>query len=357
MKFVKGILTIVISILLTSGLYAQKYGPNDVKSFDTKFIRKKILYVPIVDNVNSALKDKTVFRGLKTDKQIDKKWKEIWDEGIKNSTFDMLEGYEIKQFRRKLLEKSKDKTVVVMYFERDFYNNWHANLEVCEPKKELVASTIVNGLKLTSSEDVTLMMNMLSFSMINASNYYGDKVRPLYRNHENKYKESINDFSKNLKSKVFIIPEVDRKEHKKYKKYNDKIEEFLKEEWKFSSFKFLDPDDIPKNLKNKDKNKYYLKSLAVYTGNSKIIYNYYLVVRASDNAVITDYMARDNILKYRDYKYLQDKIEDWTMYFMSARDRREYEQAKEQVSSKSSSSKSGRISQTKKKTTKGSKKK
>lgn len=327
MSLAKRIALILVLIGLVSVMNAQNYFPEKPKSFDIKFIKGKKVYVPIVDALPKALKDESVFKGLKLDKEIDAAYAKIWKEGYDNSFFDLLD-FEILRFNEKKLKEAKDKTAVVLRLEKDFYENWNAYLVVMEPKYSIIASAPANGLILTHAEDISLLFNMLHYSMIKACNYYGDNAKSFYKGHKNKYKITMDEFSNDLKKRVLLIPKYSKKDMKNYKKINDKNEAFLKENWKLTSYKILKKDELAAKVKSEGFNGYYFRPFNLNTNNEKIVLKYFMVLRADNQAVLFDVRGgRD--LRQGNLKYLQTALDEWLYYFMDGKKRKAYDLAKE----------------------------
>ena len=278
MKNIIRILSIFLMFVAAGEVSAQTYMPKLPNEFDIKTLKGKYIYLPVVDKVSLQLKDEAAFYGLTTDKQIDNLWEKIWTEGIANSVYD-LSDYRITKYNKDKTIKEKDKAAILLYFEKDFNQNWFAYLAVTEPKFSIIASAVVNDLKMTNSRDITLMFNMLTYSLVKAANYHGDNVKPLYRKHEYKYRVAMDEFSDNLKNKVLLVPEVDKKESKKYKKFNTKTKEWLKEEWKLTGYKFINyRKELKAELESENFTGYYFRIFKMKTANPKILYNYYVLL-------------------------------------------------------------------------------
>jgi hypothetical protein len=314
-----------ILVLFVKGMYAQEYGPKPVKPFDVKLIKGKVLYLPEYDDKAGFVKvfiPRESFKEFKSEKDIAVEFKKRWDTAISSSTFD-LAPHEIKWFDHMKLEKDRDKTVMCFYTESDFYHNWYAYIDVMDPKPTTVACVLVNGLDFSNINDVKLMFNMLAYSMIKGCSFYGDDAKGLYREHRNVYKKSMEAFSEDIRQRVLLVPKFD-KDRKDFKKFNEKLNEYMKINWKISNFDFLTQQEIDKRVAEKRTSDYYIKILPVYTANEKMVYNYYLLLTAANNDVLMTYMGNMYLVP-GNMKIFQVNTEQWLYYFMDRKKRDKYQ--------------------------------
>jgi hypothetical protein len=322
--FRKSFLVFVL-ILLVKSVTAQEYGPKPVKPFDVKIIKGKTLFIPEYDEKVGFVKTfipREAFKEFKSEKEIAYEFKKRWDSAIKISTFDFAP-HEIKWFDRKKLERDRDKTVMCLYYESDFYNNWYAYLQVMDPKPTDVACALVNDLDFSNINDVKLMFNMLVYSMIKGCSYYGDDAKGLYKEHQYKYKKVMESFSDSIRYRVLLVPKFD-KERKDFKKYNEKLNEYLKLNWKISNFDFLTQLEIDRRVAAKRSSDYYIKSIPIHTANEKMTYNYFIILTAANNDIIHTYTGAMYLLP-GNLKYFQIDIENWLYYFMERKKRDKYQ--------------------------------
>jgi hypothetical protein len=325
MNILKRIPCFFIAFIIFQYASAQDYGPKPIKPYDVKLIKGKVLLIPEYDDKAGFVKifiPKEAFKEFKTEKEINNEYKKRWDSAMKISSFDLIASYEIKWFDKGKLDKENDKMYMTLNFEADFYNNWYAFLTVFDPKTTVVATAPVNGLDFSKIDDIKLMMNMLAYSMIKGSSFYGDDAKSLYRDHQFRYKKAMEVFSDSIRNRVFLLTRFD-KDKKNYKKYNDNLNEALKLSWKISNFDFLLDNEVKKRVAEKRLNDYYLKSIPIYTSNSLMVYNYWLVLTASNNDVIYTNMG-STFLNSKNLKFFQIDIEKWLYYFMTKRTRDKY---------------------------------
>lgn len=325
MNILKRIPQVFIVILFFQYAIAQEYGPKPIKPYDVKLIKGKVLLIPEYDDKTTFVKifvPKESFKEFKTEKEINNEFKKRWDSALKLSTFDLIASYEIKWFDKNKLDKENDKTYMTLNFESDFYNNWYAFLTVFDPKTTVVATAPVNSFDFSKIDDIKLMMNMLAYSMIKGCSFYGDDAKSLYRDHQYRYKKTLENFSDSIRNKVLLVTRFD-KDRKNFKKYNDNLNEALKINWKISNFDFLLENEVNKRVAEKRTNDYYIKSVPIYTSNSLMVYNYWLVLTATNNDVIYTNMGSTYLIP-NNLKYFQIDIEKWLYYFMTKKNRDKY---------------------------------
>jgi len=323
MRIHKLIAVLLLMVLYALNLHAQEFGPPKVKSFDIKLLKGKVLYVPVIDKVPVKVKDMNSFNQFRNQYQIDDEWKRRVDEAMAQSSFDFLP-YEVKKFGALDLKKDKDKIAVVMYFEKDFYDNLYAYIALCDPKWEIIANCPVNDLTLTNIKDLTFMFNMLQYSLVVSSAYYGDAAKSLYRGHENKYAQSIRSFGEDLSKKVFIFPKYDKKE-RNFEKKNEQMNEFLKLYWKLTPFEFISQVDHDKRV-NEGFNGIYLHCFVIYTSNPKSDYYYYVFLTDKQD-VLYWYLSKTKI-NAAGLNYAHARVEEWIVAYMDAKRRKEYDELK-----------------------------
>jgi len=324
MKFFRCLIWAILFFGVINPSFSQDYGPIKLKKQDIKYLKGKILTIPIYDAKMGFCKlfiDPSVFKDCKTDKKVQDEYNRRWDSAIKASTWDLTD-HEFKYFDREKLEKDKDKTTMAMFFDHDFYNNWYAYLAIYEPVYAVVAVAPINGIDLANIQELKTLMNMLTYSLINTFSYYGDEAKGLYRGHEYVYRNFLNAFSDTIKSKVFLIPQFD-KERKNFKKYNEKLSEYVKLNWKISKFEILPPAEYKKRVAEGRPNDYYLKDCKINTDNSIISYHYYAVMRTANDYMIHGFMA-DQYLTTGNIKYCEVYMERWFYKFMEKKKRDRY---------------------------------
>lgn len=324
MKFFRCLIWAILFFGIINPSFSQDYGPIKIKKQDIKNLKGKVLTIPIYDEKMGFCKifiDPTTFKECKTDKKVQDEYNRRWDSAIKASTYD-LTSHEFKYFDLEKLKRDKDKTTLALFFDHDFYDNWYAYLAIFEPKYQVVAVAPINGIDLANIEDIKTMMNMLAYSLINTYSFYGDEAKSLYRGHENKYRNFLNAFSDTLNTKVFLIPQFD-KERKKFKKFNEKIGEYVKQNWKLTKFELLPPVEFKKRVAEGRPNDYYIKSCNINTDNSIITYHYFAIMSTSNNDMIHGFMGLQ-YLNTSNIKYFQINIERWLFKFMDKKKRDKY---------------------------------
>ncbi|MFC2113872.1 hypothetical protein ACFLRI_00830 [Bacteroidota bacterium] len=324
MKSAKTLNLLLAGIMVFSGLAAQNYGPEKVKTFDSRILKSKSLLVPIVDKVPDKCKDMSTWRSFNTATKVENEWKRRVDEAMANSSFDFL-SYEVKNFNPEQLKKEKDRTTVALYFDKDFYQNLYVYIAVAEPKWQVIATAPVNGLMLSEIKDLTFMFNMLQYSMITACEFYGDNFKPLYRGHEFKYMKAIDQFTDDIRSKLFLVPKLDKKQ-KGYGKKNEKMNEYLKLDWKLTSFDLIYQADINTKI-NSGFDGMYMQDIPIYTANPKVDYHFVIWVTAPDKNVLF-WQLQQTDLKPAYLKFAQSVIDEWIVMFMEPKKQRSYSELK-----------------------------
>lgn len=324
MKSIKTLISLFILILFIPNLFAQTYGPEKMKAVDSKLLKNRTLLVPFVEKIPLKCKDMSGWRAFNTDTKTENEWKRRVDEALSNSSFDFFK-YEVKDFNKDKIKKNKDKNYAVLYFDKDFYQNIYVHIALAEPKWHVIATAPVNDLMLSDIPDLTLMFNMLQFSLVQTSGAYQESFKPLYRGHEFKYKTAIDEFTTDIRAKSFLVTKYDKKE-KGYAKKNEKMNEYLKLDWKLTGFNFIYENEI-KDRVNAGFDGLYMKPFTIYTANPKADYYYIVFLTSPGNQVVYWFLALDDI-KPANLRYLQPKIDDWFLSFMDQKKRRSYEELK-----------------------------
>lgn len=329
MKHIKAIALLKIMILLPAFLFAQEFGPKKVKAFDQKLVKGRTLLILPYDKIPVKNADLNVFKAFKTDIQKEREWKRMVDTAIKASCFDYFE-YQVKDFFLDDMKKTKDKNVVLLYYTRDFYDNFYAEIAIVEPKYEILACVPINGLWLTDFNDLKLMFNMLQYSLVVNSGYYGNDAKPLYRGHKNKYEADLRQFCEKLRSKVFLFEKYD-KDVKGFAKKNEKMNTFLKMNWKLTTYEMASRKDIEQRVKT-GFDGFYMKSIYIYTANPKITYNYNLFLNGRSGNVLFIHQT-NGLIPPAAFKYVQTHMEEWLVANMDPKQQKEFQESKAQVSS------------------------
>jgi hypothetical protein len=324
MKSIKVIISLFISILFATSIFAQSYGPDKLKSVDPKYLKNKTLLIPFVEKIPEKNKDLSGWKAFNTDTKMENEWKRRVEEAMKASSFDFLK-FEVKAFNKDVIKKEKDRLSAVLFFERDFYDNWYVKMAIAEPKWQEIATAPINGLMLSDIPDLTFMFNMLQYSLIQTSAAYDNNFRPLYRGHELKYKARIDAFMDDIREKTFLVEKLDKKE-KGFAKKNEKMNEYLKLDWKFTGFDFLYKKEIEAKVAE-GFDGIYMHNFTIYTANPKIDYQYVVFVTSPGREVLY-WMLIPGQIKPANIKYVQPKIDDWVLYFMDSKKRKSYEELK-----------------------------
>lgn len=318
MKSIKAIISISISIFFVSSISGQDCNMNKPKSFESKLLRNKTIWIPTIDQIPKRLIDRTSFREFNTNSKVATEYIKRWNEGIKASSFDYTT-HEVRKFNWQEEKKAKSKGVIIMYFEKDYCQNNYAYLAFTEPKFVIIGNAVVNDLDFSKVEDIKMLMNMFAYSVTASSGYFDYRSKPLYRGHEMTYRKNMEEFAKNEKTNSFLVPKFDRK-IKNYKKSNDKINEYLKTSWDLSTYVSLSQSDINARIAEVNPSDYYIRIFPIYTSNDKLQYQYYAILTASNNDMIYGSVGGRE-LKTGNLKNFQEYIGDWLYFFKDPKTR------------------------------------
>jgi len=327
MKFLKTFVLLIVVSLFTTVINAQQFGPKIIKSFESKDVKGRSLLVLPIEKIPVKNKDMSVFKEFKTDSKVEKEWKRRVESAIASSTFDYFEA-QVKDFHLEDMKKNKEKSVALLYFDKDHYDNYYAEIAIVEPKYQILACVPVNGLTLTDSNDLKLMFNMLQYQLIINSAYYGNNAKSLYRGHENRYQQDIREFSEKVRSKTFLFAKYD-KEVKNFAKKNEKLNTFMKINWKLTLYEMVTQKDLEQRIQAKF-NGIYLKSIYIYTDNPKITYNYNLFMNGNSGNVLFIHQT-NGLISPASFKYVEKNLEEWLMANMDSKQLKEYTESKAKV--------------------------
>jgi len=327
MKFLKNFALIIAVSLLSVGLQAQHFGPKVIKSFESKDFKGRSLLVLPIDKFPVKNKDMSVFKEFKTDAKVEREWKRRVEAAIAASTFDFFE-VQVKDFYLEDMKKTKDKAVALLYFDKDHYDNYYAEIAVVEPKYQILACVPINGLTLTDSSNLVLMFNLLQYQLVINSAYFGNNAKPLYRGHENKYQSDIREFSDRVRSKSFLFAKYD-KEIKNFAKRNEKMNTFMKMNWKLTLYEMVTQKDLEQRIQTKF-NGMYMKPIYIYTDNPKITYNYNVFLNGNTGSVLFVHQT-NGLISPASFKYVEKTMEEWLMANMDSKQLKEYTESKAKV--------------------------
>lgn len=331
MSINKAFTLFILLMFCSVAVLPQQFGPKIVKNFDQKLVKGRTMLILPAEKIPVKNADMTVFKAFKTDIQKEREWKRMVDSAIKASCFDYFE-FQVKDFFLDDMKKSKDKNVVLLYYTKDYYDNYYAEIATVEPKYEILACVPINGLWLTSFDDLKLMFNMLQYQLAVNSGYYGNEAKPLYRGHKNKYEADLRQFSEKLRNKVFLFAKYE-KDVKGFAKKNDKMNTYLKMNWKLTAYEMASQKDIEQRVKA-GFDGFYMKPIYIYTSNPKITYNYNLFLNGRSGNVLFIHQT-NGLIPPAAFKYVQERMEEWLVANMDPKQQKEFQDSKSQIRSPS----------------------
>jgi len=166
-----------------------------IKSFDFSLLEGKKLFIPTYEASQkfiAKMAKKGKLDEIEDAKAAAENYNKMRSEAMAESSYDDTD-YEIKAFDAKSLMKAKDKEAMFLRLYQDDYGNRTASITVCSPKKQVIASTIINGLYLGEKNDIRLMINMLNESLNTAAEIQ-DEGGSSRKDVKSKYKENVITF-------------------------------------------------------------------------------------------------------------------------------------------------------------------
>lgn len=229
-------LIILFAWLFTFNSFAQDI--NSVKKFDFSLLEGKVLLIPTYQasaTFIAKMKKKGKYQDISDAKSKAAHYNKIWKEAMAESSYDATD-YEIKAFNSDKLVRTKNKTALLLYYYKDSNTNKWAKIISTSPRKQIVASALINGLDLSDKNDIRLMMNLLNDSMNQALEVKEDGQKTSKKGMKNKTNQRLANFYDNMKDKTLLIPKVRHINPKKEKAKNTELKATL-ENWKLSNYK------------------------------------------------------------------------------------------------------------------------
>ena len=264
---------------------AQVYSQfSPVKNFDYKLLKGKVLYIPQLNfdedsnKIQRFLKNER-FDKIATEKEKIEEYNRIWKLAMKQSSYNATP-YEIVDFNYKELKKSKDpKALVLKYFTDGFYNDWVSLVSMGPDNTKVIARALI-----TRVEDIRLMINMLNFSLNEASELHENELTTSYSDVRNNYKKNFLEFYDNISNLTFLAVLDESENEKRANKRNEDIKEAL-EEWNLSKYEIITKEELEQRRLNKEKGSFYWRSFAMRTQSPLIVLQINVILNTENDEV------------------------------------------------------------------------
>jgi hypothetical protein len=277
---------LVLSLLLFKIAVYSQFSP--IKNFDYKLLENKILYIPQLNfdedsnKIQRFLKNER-FDKIVTEKEKIEEYNRIWKLAMEQSSYNATP-YEIVDFNYKELRKAKDpKALVLKFFTDGFYNDWVSLVSMGPDNTRDIARAIITGIDLTKVEDIRLMINMLNFSLNEASEFQEDESTSYYDVRKN-YKKNFLDFYENISDLTFLAVIDESENEKKADKRNENLKEGL-QEWNLSNYEIITKEALEQRRLNKEKGSFYWRSFAMRTQSPLIVLQINVILNTENDEV------------------------------------------------------------------------
>lgn len=249
----------------------------------------KVLYIPQLNfdedsnKIQRFLKNEK-FDKIATEKEKIEEYNRIWKLAMEQSSYNATP-YEIVDFNFKELKKAKDpKALVLKYFTDGFYNNWVSLVSMGPDNTKDIARALITGIDLTKVEDIRLMMNMLNFSLNEASELQENELTTSYSDVRNNYKKNFLKFYENISNLTFLAVMDESENEKKADKRNEDIKEGL-QEWNLSKYEIITKEALEQRRLNKEKGSFYWRSFAMRTQSPLIVIQINVILNTENDEV------------------------------------------------------------------------
>lgn len=262
---------------------------SPVKNFDYKLLKGKVLYIPQLNfnedsnKIQRFLKNEQ-FDKITSEKEKIEEYNRIWKLAMEQSSYNATP-YEIVDFNYKELKKSKDpKALVLKYFTDGFYNDWVSLVSMGPDNTKVIARALITGVDLTKVEDIRLMINMLNFSLNEASDLQENELTTSYSDVRNNYKKNFLEFYDNISNLTFLAVLDESENEKRANKRNKDIKEAL-EEWNLSNYEIITKEALEQRRLNKEKGSFYWRTFAMRTQSPLIVLQINVILNTENDEV------------------------------------------------------------------------
>ncbi|WP_372744103.1 hypothetical protein [Lutibacter sp.] len=301
-----------LSLLLFKVVTYSQFSP--IKNFDYKLLEGKVLYIPQLNfdedsnKIQRFLKNEQ-FDKIATEKEKIEEYNRIWKLAMEQSSYNATP-YEIVDFNFKELKKAKDpKALVLKYFTDGFYNDWVLLVSMGPDTTKDIARALITGIDLTKVEDIRLMINMLNFSLNEASELHENELTTGYSDVRNNYKEKFLKFYENINNLTFLAVMDESENEKKADKRNEDIKEGL-EEWNLCKYEIITKEELEQRRLNKEKGSFYWRSFAMRTQSPLIVLQINVILNTENDEVYFYKQLGSRRLKGSTIIDIQDNIKN-----------------------------------------------
>lgn len=277
---------LVLSLVVITSAFGQ-FSP--VKNFDYSLLEGKVLYIPQLNFKEDSNKIQRLlkngrFEKIETEKEKIMEYNRIWKEAMEQSGYKATP-YEIVDFNYKELKKAKDpKALVLKYFTDAYYNEWVSLVSMGPDNTEDIATALITGIDLSIVEDIRLMINMLNFSLNEASELQGKNLTTGYGNVRKNYKQNFLEFYERISGLTFLVVKDENENLGKAERRNSDVLEAL-QEWTLSSYEIITKEDLESRRLKKEKDSYYWRSFPMRTQSPLIIIQMNIILSTENDEV------------------------------------------------------------------------
>jgi hypothetical protein len=270
-------------------------------------LENKVLYIPEF-SVDSDYAKKLMKKGKFEDLQdleariaLDKA---NWTEAMAMSSYDATP-YEIRGFDRRKLVKEKNEKALLLTFGVDDFGNRSVALYVTGPKKQVIATTLINGMDLSEPSEIRLMMNMLNYVLNENIDLSTEGKKANNSNMRSKYKENLVAFGADLDKKTFLVTPVEHKKPEKAAEMNKELKKAISY-WNISEVELITKEELENYRAEEDKNSYYLRNFPVYMQYG-ITMNFNVLLTTAGDEMIVGFLGSKKV-KASKIESIQEKI-------------------------------------------------
>lgn len=262
---------------------------SPIKNFDYKLLEGKVLYIPQLNfdkdsnKIQRFIKNER-FDKIATEKEKIEEYNRVWKLAMEQSSYNATT-YEIVDYNYNELRKTKDPKALVLRFYTDgFYNNWVSLVSMGPENTRDVARALITGIDLTKVEDVRLMVNMLNFSLNEASELQENDLTTSYSDVRNNYKKNFLAFYEKISELTFLAVMDESDNEKKAERRNEDIVEAL-QDWNLSKYEIISKEDLEKRRLNKETGSFYWRSFAMRTQSPLIVLQMNVILNTENDEV------------------------------------------------------------------------